>query len=240
MIIEIILLSILLPFLWDMYSLFKTRKIRFLASFEVLRLYVKIADALADLIFGDGKIRMGILLDAMAKGEIKSIKSSYYYSSLMNDLYLLDKKIDCDGIISAIDQAPLDKIKQTSNCLNECLDEINKLVMMHSFSPMTQEELYKLRGLFSPLRDMFAALVDGDGKLGSLGFPNTPRRVAEGLHELGDILEKLSRNNRERIDKWITWNERRKIIYMLFHHRMKIMKALYEGILKKLNKKVGI
>jgi hypothetical protein len=163
--IQIVILSIALPVILYFIRRFRSRQTRFMVDFYLFQIFHKIADIFLDMLgIASPRDLMPLLFGEMEKNSDFKIFNHYRYGNLENKLFLL-KKMICDGFKSPISLASelpkktVEDFERYHLVCENCLREIDSLTAMLISDHAISKELFKLRVLIYPLRDVIGGVV---------------------------------------------------------------------------------
>ncbi len=126
--LEILTLSIIVPVSIFFYNLWKHRRIRFLITVELLKLYDKLTGLIVELVYGTERDEVLVDLTCPDPNDLKYIKHHELYDQLDNNLLLLKKRISPTDIGRAIRDADVNKLKEMASKSEEFLQELDRLI----------------------------------------------------------------------------------------------------------------
>jgi len=151
--IEVLFLSIAIPIILSLVRYFRTRPIRLMADFYLFQIFHKITRMFLDMAAVTDI--MPILLKEMEKDDNFRIFSHYIYGNLENILFVLKKTFSkTDTFCRELEKKSLDDFIRYQSIVCRCLDEIDRLATILVGLPKLQKELFSMRILVYPLRDI--------------------------------------------------------------------------------------
>lgn len=154
-----------------------------------------------------------ILIEEMKHNPKFMIFSHFIYGNLENILFVLKKTFkERESFKLAIENKSLSDYEKYASICKKCLDELDRLTLMTSGLPRVQEELFRMRALIYPLRDLMenaaAEIEKGDDKYSKSFRTSDVQKLAQKLTEVIEIV----------------FNKRRKLIdSMMKHHRWRVI-----------------
>lgn len=156
-VIELLLLSILLPLFLYIYKLRKSRQSRMIASFYLFQVFHNVSRNFLSMASIEDPFP--ILLEELATNSDFKIYSNNMYGNLENILFVLNNKVFTENILKQeLQKKDLNSISKFRNSIQESLDELDRLISMYINIPKTKDLLFKVRLMFYPVRDIILNL----------------------------------------------------------------------------------
>ncbi|MFA4918193.1 MAG: helix-turn-helix transcriptional regulator [Thermodesulfovibrionales bacterium] len=156
--IEVLLLSIAVPVIFYFVRRVRTRPIRAMVDFylfqifhKVTRMFLRMA-SISDL--------MPIIAEEQKHNPKFEIYSHFVYGNLENILFVLKRTFaKGDTFRTEVDKRSIDDFKEFRTISDRCLEEIDRLAAMLVGVPDIQQELFQMRILVYPLRDLYDEVI---------------------------------------------------------------------------------
>ena len=198
--IEILLLSVTLPLVLHIVRRIQTRPIRSAVDFYLFQIFHKITRMFLDI----ASVRdiTPVLHDEQRKNPEFQIFSHLIYGNLENILFVLKKvQASHEGYREEIEKRSREDFLRYASICDKCLGEIDRLAAMLVGVPNVQEELFHMRILVYPLRDLMEDVAEDIRK-----SECEPYRRQFHTYDVQEITRHLT----ERID--LIFTKRRKLI----------------------------
>lgn len=151
--IEILILSITIPLIFIALRRIRTRPMRAMVDFYLFQVFHKIARLFLDMASVNDVL--SVLGEEQKKNPNLKIYSSAYYGNLENLLFVMNKAIDdANAFSKSIKCKKLEDFQRYCTICERCLEEVDRLTAMLAGVPNVQEELFHIRILIFPLRDL--------------------------------------------------------------------------------------
>ena len=214
--VEVILVVIAIPLCLSLINRINSRGIRATVDFYLFQIFNKITKMFLDMLSIDNtQDIMSILFTEMNANNNFRILNHYIYGPLDNILFILNKRIkDSDTLHTELLKKATNDFENYYNISKNCLDEIDKLIMLVASMPTVQQDLFQIRIFVYVLRDM-TSLALADMKDDS--------KNKDSLHLFYD-LEKCISDIVKCIDT--VFSKRRKLIDSRLKHQEQFRKAL--------------
>jgi DNA-binding XRE family transcriptional regulator len=157
--LEVLLLTITIPLILYLSRRIRTRPIRFAVDFYLFQIFHKITRMFLDLASAKDTLPIPTVEE---KWDPKmEVYSHFVYGNLENKLFVLKKVMaDSNAYVKQIESRTLDDFLRYQTVCDRCLDEIDRLTAMLVALPRVQKELFSMRMLIYPLRDLMGEVAN--------------------------------------------------------------------------------
>lgn len=197
--IEIIILTITIPILLNLFRFIRYKKLRFLLRMDTLQLYEKLTSAIVEFVLGKDKIKE--LTNLTCDDDFKYISNNHVYGQLDNNLLLITKKITSSDISKCIKNADSSKLLKFSNIFKECSLSFDRLISLLAFVPKKQSELYALRRFYVIVEKIFATYYKKKLEIEDPDPFISLEKSGNVIHLLCLKIDQISRNDRNKINR---------------------------------------
>jgi hypothetical protein len=215
-VIEVVLLVITIPGIVYFVQKIRSRPIRATADFYLFQIFHKITRVFLSMAGIDDITP--ILAEEQNRNPQFERYSHFVYGNLENKLFALKKTFAKeDDFRTQIEHRTLSEFEEYRDTAERCLDEMDRLTAMLVGIPRVQQELFEMRILVYPLRDLCAQIAEDmrrstDGKaIQKRGHAYDLERMAEQLTE---EIEKIFTKRRKLIDSMVEHRRKRAIGHM--------------------------
>lgn len=164
-VIEVVLLSILVPLVLYLVHKLRTRYIRSMVDFYLFQIFHKLTRMFLDM--ASINDIMPILIKEMEKDPEFKIFAHKFYGNLENILFVLnDTFCQHDVFRKEIEKKSLEDFVRYRDISERCLEEMDRLITMLIGLPRIQGELFNMRILVYGLRDMMEKAIQEVDKVG--------------------------------------------------------------------------
>lgn len=211
-VLEIIILLIAIPVVINIMHRIQTRKTQAIVDFYLFQMFHKITRMFLSVACIDD-IRP-ILEEEQKKNPNIEIYGHFIYGNLENILFALKKVLsENDTFRKQIMIKTLQDFNKYAGICEKCIDELDRLTAILVTLPKVQKELFEIRLLFYPLRDIIYALIEHiSDKVGFEIRTYDLQRVAQKTTERIDIIFKKRRNL---IDSMVRYRKHRSDLWLL-------------------------
>lgn len=214
LLLEILILSILVPFAIHIYNHIKYKDIRLLLKIDTLRLYDKLTSAIVDFVLESDKYDE--LTKLTCEDDFKYVSNHEYYGQLDNNLILINHKITPVEISRSIKTAPPEKLNEYAKIFEECSTGFDRLISLLSFFPKEQSKLYKLRENFIVAEKIFATYYKKKTGVVNADPFISYEKSGNVIHSLGIQIGHISEKDRRCVNNRLRRTEFRNFAKQLF------------------------
>ena len=212
--IELLVLSVMIPVIVYFVRRIRTRRIRFEVNFYLFQVFHKIARMFLDL--ASVSDPMPILTAELEKNPKFEIYSHFAYGNLENILFVLRKvQSDSETYVKEIESKSVEDFLRYAGVCDKCVEEIDRLTAMVGILPKVQEDLFEMRMLVYPLRDMMEGVAEVIRKSEKKPYRRQLHidDVKNMTHALTIAMGEIFSKRRRLVDSMIRYRECREVLH---------------------------
>lgn len=216
-VLEIILLSIILPMAIRFHDRHRTRAVRYFAYFYLFQIFQDIARMLLDMASLSVREVSDICMEETRKNPRFRVYSDYSYGNLENILFVLRERVfgsEATRFQEKFRAKDRDALARYVKNAQGCLDEVDRLVAMLGLEPKSQTEMFMVRAVVYPFRDYLSDVLtsyEQGGKSCDIQGFSDPLRMGKMMT---GFMDAMFTDRKRSIDSY-NRRERRREVYRL-------------------------